>query len=127
MTKNPKLLESHTQISELFQIYGDFLAERQYQFIYHYINDNMPIVQIAKKYGIMGHCVHDRIQNGFKNLLFLESKMHLLEKKKQAQKEQDQINEAKSILDEMSSCLDKSDINGIKDNIFLLRQLLKED
>lgn len=102
-------LDKKIQITELLLIYKDLLSESQSKFLTDYYCYDLSFGEIAENNQISRSAVEDATKKGCKKLLDLESKLHLLEKKRNIIK----------ILNEMieNKDFDEEKINEIKEQL----------
>ena len=72
------MFEKNLQISELVDIYGELLGERQQRLLDLYYNQDFSLGEIADDVGISRQGVRDSIKKAERELAFFESKLHLL-------------------------------------------------
>jgi len=75
-------IENKYHISELLDIYGNLLTDRQRDFMDLYYNEDFSFGEIAENEKISRQAVHDAIQNGKKSLEHFEEQLRLVQKKK---------------------------------------------
>lgn len=127
-------LEEKQRISELIDIYGGLLTDRQRELMELYYNEDLSFGEIAESENISRQAVHDTIQHGKKALNRFEEQLGLISKKQRVD------NDSNGILvdaDKMSILLDKL-ILRLRDDIIYevtpirkialeMKELLKKD
>ncbi len=68
-------MEKNVEISILYQLYGNLLSQKQFEFIDDYYNNDLSLSEIAENHGITRQAVRDVIQKGEKNLFYYEEKL----------------------------------------------------
>lgn len=76
--------EKDLQIGVLLDFYGDILAERRRLVLDLYYNNDYSLAEIAEEIGITRQGVLDTIKKGKDELLFLEEKLQLEKKFREA-------------------------------------------
>ena len=72
------MFEKNLQISELVDIYGELLGERQQRLLDLYYNQDFSLGEIADDVGISRQGVRDSIKKAERELYFFEEKLQLL-------------------------------------------------
>lgn len=80
----PFMHEKDLQIGVLLDFYGDVLSERKRLVLDLYYNDDYSLAEISEEIGITRQGVLDTIKKGKDELLFLEEKLHLAKKFREA-------------------------------------------
>ena len=83
--------EKDLQIGVLLDFYGDVLAERRRLVLDLYYNDDYSLAEIAEEIGITRQGVLDTIKKGKDELLFLEEKLQLEKKFREAAKASERL------------------------------------
>ena len=83
--------EKDLQIGVLLDFYGDILAERRRLVLDLYYNDDYSLAEIAEEIGITRQGVLDTIKKGKDELLFLEEKLQLEKKFREAAKASERL------------------------------------
>ena len=83
--------EKDLQIGGLLDFYGDVLAERRRLVLDLYYNDDYSLAEIAEEIGITRQGVLDTIKKGKDELLFLEEKLQLEKKFREAAKASERL------------------------------------
>lgn len=83
-----------TEISQLFDIYGSLLTEKQRESFNLYFNEDLSITEIAEESGISRAAVHDALKTAEKALLEYEGKLGFLEKKERLEKALGKVKES---------------------------------
>ena len=109
--------EKDLQIGVLLDFYGDVLAERRRLVLDLYYNDDYSLAEIAEEIGITRQGVLDTIKKGKDELLFLEEKLQLEKKFREAAKASERL----VSLVTQNSALDPE----IKDEILSLAEVFK--
>lgn len=76
--------EKNLQIGVLLDFYGDVLSDRKRLVLDLYYNDDYSLAEISEEIGITRQGVLDTIKKGKDELLFLEEKLHLEKKFREA-------------------------------------------
>ncbi|MBO5138307.1 MAG: hypothetical protein J6B89_01535 [Bacilli bacterium] len=69
--------------SELYDIYGNLLTEKQRLYFEDYYFNNLSLGEIAENYSISRNAVYNQLQIIIKHLKEYDEKMSLLDKKRQ--------------------------------------------
>ena len=77
---------TRTEISQLFDIYGSLLTDKQRGIFALYYAEDLSITEIAEENGISRAAVHDAIKAAEKALLDYEKKLEILRKKEQLER-----------------------------------------
>ena len=72
-----------SRVIDLFEIYGDLLAEKQKAYIKSYYLYDLSLKEIAEEYKISRASVLDTLNQATKKLEEFENSLHLLEKRAQ--------------------------------------------
>ena len=83
--------EKDLQIGVLLDFYGDVLAERRRLVLDLYYNNDYSLAEIAEEIGITRQGVLDTIKKGKEELLFLEEKLQLEKKFREAAKASERL------------------------------------
>ena len=73
-------MEKKIEISMLWQIYGNMLTEKQYEYIDYYYNKDLSLSEIAEITGITRQAVRDIIKKGERKLFEFEEKLLFMKK-----------------------------------------------
>lgn len=128
--------EEKQQISELLDIYGELLTDRQKTFIHLHYNDDLSYGEIAENEDISRQAVHDTIQHGKKALFNFEEKLQLTDHKQsgsskvevQGQSADIPMKELNQIVKELCSIVQDDimyDTDRLKAKVHKLRDLIK--
>lgn len=74
------MLNKITEISMLYDFYGQLLPERQKEFLHLYHEENFSLSEIASEFQISRQGVHDGVKKAEKTLYDLEEKLGLVKK-----------------------------------------------
>lgn len=80
------MFEKNLGIGYLLDFYGDVLTERKREVLDYYYNEDLSLAEIAEELGISRQGVRDIIKKSEEELLFLEEKLHLAGRFRDAQK-----------------------------------------
>lgn len=80
-------LEKSIYINELFDLYGKLLTESQQEIINLYYRLDLSLSEIADQQNISRNGVYDALKKGIDKMFDYESKLHILEKKRQVDKD----------------------------------------
>ena len=73
-------MEKKLEISMLWQIYGNLLTEKQYEYIDYYYNEDLSLSEIAENNNITRQAVRDIIKKGERKLFEYEEKLLFMKK-----------------------------------------------
>ena len=73
-------MEKKVEISMLWQIYGNLLTEKQYEYIDYYYNEDLSLSEIAENDNITRQAVRDIIKKGERKLFEYEEKLLFMKK-----------------------------------------------
>ncbi len=124
-------------ISELLDIYGGLLTERQKTFIQLHYNDDLSYGEIAESEDISRQAVHDTIQHGKKSLFKFEKELKLNEHNTNKSSESSSISSSKDIpLDQIKNIVNDLcklvqddimyDTGKLKSKVYQLRDLFAD-
>lgn len=106
-------MEDRVEISLLMDFYGPLLTEKQNEILQWYYNDDLSLSEIAELNKTSRQAIHDLIKRCYKQLLSYESKLNLL------QKSMDREKEIINFLDDLKNkySIDNEDIIKYKDKL----------
>lgn len=106
-------MEDRVEISLLMDLYGPLLTEKQSEIMQWYYNDDLSLSEIAELNKTSRQAIHDLIKRCYKQLLSYESKLNLLQKSMDREKEI--INFLEDLKNKYS--IDNEDIIKYKDKL----------
>lgn len=89
MNKKNDLLE----ISNLIDVYGPLLTDKQLSYIVMYYFDDLSLNEIADEYNVSKNAVYDSIIKSINNLKDIDSKLKFISKREQRKKIYSKIND----------------------------------
>ena len=84
-------MEEKLKFSILLEIYGNFLTEKQNEYMEYYYNQDLSLSEIADNDGITRQAVNEIIKKSKNKLEECESRIHIMEKQQQIAKKIEQI------------------------------------
>ena len=107
------MFEKNLKLACLLDFYGEVLSERKQSVLSMYYNEDLSLAEIAEEIGISRQGVRDLIKKAEEELLFLEEKLGLEKKLKEALSQSDKIFEllreekaSSSLISQMSTLVD---------------------
>jgi len=91
-------IEDISQISLLYDFYGQLLSKRQKEVMELYHEENLTLAEIAEEFNISRQGVHDALKNAEKALKEYEKKLALVAK---FQKSRDAVDQIDDIIDDV--------------------------
>ena len=85
------MFEKNLELASLLDFYGEVLSERKQAVLSLYYNEDLSLAEIAEEIGISRQGVRDLIKKAEEELLFLEEKLGLKKKFKEALAQSDKI------------------------------------
>ena len=99
-------IEELVNFSELFDIYGKLLSNKQYELLSEFLNYNLGESEIAEGVGASRQAVHDAITKAKKQLLDFEKKCGVLKNKRLTKSKLENLKEILSGNDEATNLID---------------------
>ena len=85
------MFEKNLKLACLLDFYGEVLSERKQSVLSMYYNEDLSLAEIAEEIGISRQGVRELIKKSEEELLFLEEKLGLEKKLKEALSQSDRI------------------------------------
>jgi predicted DNA-binding protein YlxM (UPF0122 family) len=85
-------MEKNIRISCLLSFYGDFLTEKQREFMQLHYDEDLTLAEIAERGGITRQGVHDALKRGEEILESCEGRLGLFEKYRSVQNSLEGLN-----------------------------------
>ena len=85
------MFEKNLRLASLLDFYGEVLSERKQEVLSLYYNEDLSLAEIAQEIGISRQGVRDLIKKAEDELSFLEEKLGLQKKLKEALAQSDKI------------------------------------
>ena len=85
------MFEKDLKLAALLDFYGEVLSERKQSVLSLYYNEDLSLAEIAEEIGISRQGVRELIKKAEEELLFLEEKLGLQKKLKEALSQSDKI------------------------------------
>lgn len=85
------MFEKNLRLASLLDFYGEVLSERKQSVLSLYYNEDLSLAEIAEEIGISRQGVRELIKKAEEELLFLEEKLGLEKKLKEALSQSDRI------------------------------------
>lgn len=85
------MFEKNLRLASLLDFYGEVLSERKQSVLSLYYNEDLSLAEIAEEIGISRQGVRELIKKAEEELLFLEEKLGLEKKLKEALSQSDKI------------------------------------
>lgn len=98
-------LEKTSRIVDLFEVYGELLAEKQKNYVRDYYLYDLSLKEVAEEYNISRASVLDTIKQATKKLEEFEETLHLLEKRVKIRQILESDMEKTEILEELERIL----------------------
>lgn len=98
-------LEKTSRIVDLFEVYGELLAEKQKNYVRDYYLYDLSLKEVAEEYNISRASVLDTIKQATKKLEEFEEALHLLEKRVKIRRILESDMEKTEILEELERIL----------------------
>lgn len=98
-------LEKTSRIVDLFEVYGELLAEKQKNYVRDYYLYDLSLKEVAEEYNISRASVLDTIKQATKKLEEFEETLHLLEKRVKIRRILESDMEKTEILEELERIL----------------------
>ena len=109
------LLDKKIEVTRLFDIYGELLTDRQYEFMCMHLNDDLNLVEIAQNYNISKQSVYESINSGILKLQGFEQKIGFVA-------HIDDLNsKIDDILKSLNSKMDKSEFSQVESALHSLK------
>ena len=100
-------LAANIHISELLDLYGVILSEKQQRILDGYYNNDLSLSEIAENEGITRQGVSDFVKRSEAQLLEYESKLGLCERIKALKLSADRLREQKGDLNDLLEIIDR--------------------
>jgi uncharacterized protein len=117
------------RISQLLDLYGALLTDRQRDFIDLHFNEDLSYGEIAETEGISRQAVHDTIQHGRKAILHYEDHLQLLAKRN-CDAQAINVSAIVKEIDEISFFLQDDiiyNVNPVRKKLKRIKQLLTQE
>mgnify|MGYP000914504190 CR=1 FL=1 len=96
-------MQKDLSVSDLLDVYGDMLTEKQREAIEYYYNDDLSLAEIAQNQQITRQGVRDAIKRGELYLHELENALHFVEKTVENRKKIDALRESAKAIGKISA------------------------
>lgn len=75
-------MESRIYISDLYDLYGELLTDKQKEYFEEYYFDNLTLQEIGENHGISRNAIHKQIKETEEKLMHFEEVLNLYNKNK---------------------------------------------
>lgn len=76
-------MESRVYLSELFDIYGELLTEKQRDYFMEYYFDNLSLAEISENHNVSRNAIHKQIKDAESKLENFEDKLKIYKKNRE--------------------------------------------
>ena len=91
-------MESRIYISDLYDLYGELLTDKQKEYFEEYYFDNLTLQEIGENHGISRNAIHKQIKETEEKLMHFEEVLNLYNKNKRIKEICNNLEDRKSVV-----------------------------